>query len=84
MLTNFWSKVMPILDGAPDQSMLQDVIVTTLKVPHDELPNSWIDAEQKVRRNEPFPLAPLSTPSVNSSLVCPNRSARMSPIIAFA
>jgi hypothetical protein len=48
VLGNFWSSLMPILDSAPDQSMLQDVIVTTLKVPHDELPKSWIDADQKV------------------------------------
>jgi hypothetical protein len=39
---------MPILDNAPDQSMLQDVIVTTLKVPNDEIPDSWINTEQRV------------------------------------
>lgn len=40
---------MPILDNAPDRSMLQDVIVTTLKVPNDQVPNSWTDTDQRVR-----------------------------------
>ena len=48
VLNTFWSGLMPILDNAPDQSMLQDVIVTTLKVPYEQLPDSWINTEQKV------------------------------------
>ena len=48
VLNTFWSSLMPILDSAPDQSMLQDVIVTTLKVPYEQLPDSWISTEQKV------------------------------------
>ncbi len=40
---------MSILDNAPDRSMLQDVIVTTLKVLSDDLPDSWINTEQRVR-----------------------------------
>ena len=46
----FWNKLMSVLDNSPDQSMLQDVIVTNLKVPHDEVPESWIIIEQRVRR----------------------------------
>ncbi|CAF0822833.1 unnamed protein product [Adineta ricciae] len=49
VLNTFWSSLMPILDNAPDQSMLQDVIVTTLKVPYEQLPDSWINTEQKFR-----------------------------------
>ena len=45
---NFWTNLMPILDNSPDQSMLQDVIVTTLKVMSNELPDSWINTEQRV------------------------------------
>jgi hypothetical protein len=39
---------MPLLDNSPDQSMLQDVIVTTLKVSNDDVPDSWLNTEQKV------------------------------------
>jgi hypothetical protein len=39
---------MTILDNAPDQSMLQDVIVTTLKVLKDDIPDSWVNTEQRV------------------------------------
>ncbi len=49
LLNNFWTNLMSILDNAPDQSMLQDVIVTTLKVLSDDLPDSWINTEQRVR-----------------------------------
>ncbi|UJR27796.1 hypothetical protein I4U23_009067 [Adineta vaga] len=49
VINHFWTSLMPILDNAPDQSMLQDVIVTTLKVPHEELPDSWINSDQKFR-----------------------------------
>jgi hypothetical protein len=40
---------MTTLDDSPDRSMLQDVIVTNLKVPLNELPQSWINIEQRVR-----------------------------------
>jgi hypothetical protein len=40
---------MSLLDNAPDQSMLQDIIVTTLKVLNDDIPDSWVNTEQKVR-----------------------------------
>ncbi len=49
LLNNFWTNLMSILDNAPDQSMLQDVIVTTLKVLSDDLPDTWINTEQRVR-----------------------------------
>jgi hypothetical protein len=49
VIHQFWNKLMSILDNSPDQSMLQDVIVTTLKVPHNEIPESWINLEQRVR-----------------------------------
>jgi hypothetical protein len=49
LLNNFWTNLMSILDNAPDRSMLQDVIVTTLKVLSDDLPDSWINTEQRVR-----------------------------------
>lgn len=39
---------MSLLDNAPDQSMLQDVIVTTLKIPHNDVPDTWINTEQRV------------------------------------
>ncbi|CAF5214171.1 unnamed protein product, partial [Rotaria magnacalcarata] len=46
-LNTFWKDLMPILDNSPDRSMLQDVIVTTLKVPSDEVPNLWSNIEQR-------------------------------------
>ncbi|CAF4304519.1 unnamed protein product, partial [Adineta steineri] len=48
VLNQFWTELMPILNKAPDQSMLQDVIVTTLKVLRDNLPDSWINTDQRV------------------------------------
>lgn len=39
---------MSLLDNAPDQSMLQDIIVTTLKVLKDDVPETWINTEQRV------------------------------------
>lgn len=50
VIHQFWNKLMSVLDNSPDQSMLQDVIVTNLKVPRDEVPESWINIEQRVRR----------------------------------
>ncbi|CAM4745848.1 unnamed protein product [Rotaria magnacalcarata] len=48
-LNTFWKDLMPILDNSPDRSMLQDVIVTTLKVPSDEVPNLWSNIEQRTK-----------------------------------
>ena len=48
VLSSFWTKLMPLLDNAPDRSMLQDVIVTTLKVLKDDVPDSWVNTEQRV------------------------------------
>ncbi len=39
---------MSLLDNAPDRSMLQDIIVTTLKVLNHDVPDSWINTEQRV------------------------------------
>jgi len=39
----------PLLDNSPDGSMLQDVIVTTLKVPDNAVPDSWVNTDQRVR-----------------------------------
>lgn len=47
-LNDFWTNLMPLLDNAPDRSMLQDVIVTTLKVANDDVPDSWVNTEQRV------------------------------------
>jgi hypothetical protein len=47
-LNNFWINLMSILNNAPDRSMLQDVIVTDLKVLKDDVPDSWIDTDQRV------------------------------------
>ncbi|CAF4641723.1 unnamed protein product [Rotaria socialis] len=41
--------LMPILDNSPDRSMLQDIIVTSLKVPSDDVPNSWSNTEQRTK-----------------------------------
>lgn len=48
ILNTFWKDLMPMLDNSPDRSMLQDIIVTTLKVPRDDVPNSWVNIEQRV------------------------------------
>jgi hypothetical protein len=48
ILNNFWTNLMSLLDNAPDRSMLQDIIVTTLKVLNADLPDSWINTEQRV------------------------------------
>ncbi len=48
ILNNFWTNLMSLLDNAPDQSMLQDIIVTTLKVLSDDVPDSWINTDQRV------------------------------------
>jgi hypothetical protein len=48
ILNNFWTNLMSLLDNAPDRSMLQDIIVTTLKVLNDDVPDSWINNEQRV------------------------------------
>lgn len=40
---------MSLLDNSPDGSMLQDVIVTTLKVPDNAVPESWVNTDQRVR-----------------------------------
>ena len=42
---------MPLLDNAPDRSMLQDVIVTTLKVLNEDVPDSWVNTEQRVSQH---------------------------------
>ena len=39
---------MSILDNSPDQSMLQDVIVTTLQILNDDVPDSWVNTEERV------------------------------------
>ncbi|CAF1080181.1 unnamed protein product [Adineta steineri] len=52
VLNQFWTELMPILNKAPDQSMLQDVIVTTLKVLRDNLPDSWINTDQRLKLAE--------------------------------
>ncbi len=48
ILNNFWTNLMSLLDNSPDQSMLQDIIVTTLKVLSDDVPDSWINTDQRV------------------------------------
>lgn len=50
ILRQFWIQLMSTLDNAPDQSMLQDVIVTDLKVTNDEVPDSWVNIDQRVRQ----------------------------------
>lgn len=49
ILNHLWTNLMPLLDNAPDRSMLQDVIVTTLKVPDNEVPKSWVDTDQRIK-----------------------------------
>ncbi|CAF0831903.1 unnamed protein product [Rotaria sp. Silwood1] len=49
ILNNFWKTLMPLLDNAPDRSMLQDIIVTTLKVSNDDVPDSWSNTEQRIK-----------------------------------
>ncbi|CAF0734574.1 unnamed protein product [Rotaria sordida] len=49
ILNNFWKTLMPLLDNAPDRSTLQDIIVTTLKVSNDDVPNSWTNTEQRIK-----------------------------------
>ncbi len=39
---------MSILDNSPDQSMLQDVIVTPLQILNDDVPDSWVNTEERV------------------------------------
>jgi hypothetical protein len=48
ILNNFWTNLISVLDNAPDQSMLQDIIVTTLKILNDDIPDTWINTEQRV------------------------------------
>ena len=43
ILRQFWAQLISTLDNAPDQSMLQDLIVTNLKVIDDEVPDSWVN-----------------------------------------
>ncbi|CAF2905403.1 unnamed protein product [Rotaria sp. Silwood2] len=37
------------IDNAPDRSMLQDIIVTTLKVSNNDVPDSWTNTEQRIK-----------------------------------
>ena len=48
ILRQFWAQLISTLDNAPDQSMLQDLIVTNLKVIDDEVPDSWVNTDQRV------------------------------------
>lgn len=59
-LNHFWTNLMPLLDNAPDRSMLQDIIVTTLKVLNEDLPDSWVDTEQRVSQQRSSPENDLS------------------------
>lgn len=51
VLIDFWNNLMPTLDNSPDQSMLQDLIITSLKVPENEIPQSWVNVEQRVKKH---------------------------------